>query len=60
MGLVDGCVADLRDRLGYVNCRDLTSLNLKTREGLREYSAKVHDYTCLDRIRYAVRKGDQR
>ena len=56
-GLVDGWVAELRDRLGYVNCKDLTSLNLKTREGLREYSAKVRDYTCADRIRFAIEKG---
>jgi len=40
-----------------VNCRDLTSLNLKTKEGLNEYFAKVHDYTCADRIRFAVKKG---
>ena len=55
--MVDRYVAEFRDKFGYVNCRDLTSLNLKTEEGLKEYFAKVHDYTCADRIRFAVKKG---
>ncbi|MDH5794791.1 MAG: C-GCAxxG-C-C family protein [Candidatus Bathyarchaeota archaeon] len=55
--MVDRYVAEFRERFGFVNCRDLTSLNLKTKEGLKEYFAKVHDYTCTGRIRFAVRNG---
>jgi len=55
--MVDRYVSEFRERFGYVNCRDLTGLNLKTKEGLKEYFAKVHDYTCADRIRFAIEKG---
>jgi len=40
-----------------VNCRELTVLDVKTEEGLKEYFAKVHDYSCVDRLRFAVRNG---
>ena len=55
--MVDRYVSEFRERFGYVNCRDLTGLNLKAKEGLKEYFAKVHDYICADRIRFAVKKG---
>lgn len=55
--IVDKYVSEFKDRFSYVNCRELTGLNIKTKEGLREYFAKVHDYACADRIRFAVRKG---
>ncbi len=55
--MVDKYVAEFTDRFGYTNCRQLTGLNLKTTEGLQEYYAKVHDYACAARIRFAVKKA---
>jgi len=55
--MVDKYVADFKDKFGYVNCRQLTGLDLKTKEGLKEYYAKVHDYACAARIRFAVEKA---
>jgi len=55
--MVDKYVAEFKDRFGYTNCRELTGLDIKTKEGLKEYFTNVHDYTCADRIRFAVRKG---
>ena len=55
--MVDRYVAEFKDKFGYVNCRELTGLNLKMEEGLKEYFAKVHDYACAARIRFAVKKA---
>jgi len=55
--MVDKYVAEFKDKFSYVNCRELTGLDIKTKEGFKEYYAKVHDYSCADRIRFAVRKG---
>ena len=52
--MVDKYVAEFKDKFGNVNCRQLTGLDLKTKEGLIEYYAKVHDYACAARIRFAV------
>lgn len=55
--MVDKYVAEFKDKFGYVNCGQLTGLNLKTEEGLREYFAKVHDYACVERLKFAVEKA---
>ena len=55
--MVDKYVAEFKDKFGNVNCRQLTGLDLKTKEGLQEYYAKVHDYACAARIRFAVEKA---
>lgn len=55
--MVDKYIAEFKDRFGYVNCRELTGLDVKTKEGLNEYYAKVHDYACAERIRFAVKKA---
>jgi len=55
--IVDKYVTEFKDKFGYVNCRELTGLDIKTNEGLKEYFAKVHDFACADRIHFAVRKG---
>ena len=55
--MVDRYVAEFKDKFGYVNCRQLTGLDLKTKEGLKEYFAKVHDYACAERLKFAVEKG---
>lgn len=54
---VDKYVAEFKEKFGYANCGQLTGLNLKTKEGFKEYYAKVHDYTCAERIRFAVKKA---
>jgi C_GCAxxG_C_C family probable redox protein len=55
--MVDKYVAEFRDKFGHVNCRQLTGLDLKTKEGLKEYFAKVHDYACVKRLKFAVEKA---
>lgn len=55
--MVDKYVAEFREKFGGVNCRQLTGLDLKTQEGLKEYFEKVHDYACAARIRFAVKKA---
>ena len=46
--IVDRYVTEFKDRFGYTDCRHLTGMNLKTEEGMKEYFAKVHDYTCVE------------
>jgi len=36
-----------------VYCRQLTGLYLKTKEGLKEYYAEVHDYACFERLKFS-------
>jgi len=55
--MVDKYVAEFKEKFGHVNCRQLTGLDLKTKEGLKEYFEKVHDYACAARIRFAVKKA---
>ena len=55
--MVDKYVAEFKGKFGYVNCGQLTGLNLKTGEGLKEYYARVHDYACVERLRFAVEKA---
>lgn len=46
-----------QERFGHLNCRQLTGLDLKTPEGLKEYFATVHDNQCVERVKFAVRKA---
>ena len=55
--LVDGYVNSFKNKFGGVNCRQLTGLDLKTTEGLKEYYARVHDHECTRRLKFAVEKG---
>ena len=54
---VDKYVAQFKERFGSVNCRQLTGLDLKTEEELKQYYAKVHDYACVERLKFAVEKA---
>lgn len=54
---IDGYVASFRDKFGGVNCGQLTGLNLKTPEGLKEYFTRVHDQECAKRVKFAVEKA---
>jgi len=55
--MVDKYVAEFKDKFRYVNCRQLTGLNVKTEEGMKEYLARVHDYACVERLKFAVEKA---
>ena len=54
---IDKYVALFKKRFGALNCGQLTRLNLKTPEGLKEYFARVHDYECTERLKFAVEKA---
>ena len=50
-------VAAFNQEFGAINCGQLTGLNLRTPEGLKEYYARVHDYECTKRLKFAVERG---
>lgn len=50
-------VTAFKDSFGAVNCRQLTGLNLKAKEGLKEYFTRVHDYECTERLKFAVERA---
>ncbi|RLF03873.1 MAG: hypothetical protein DRK00_07970 [Thermoprotei archaeon] len=53
----DRFIAAFKERWGAVTCRELTGLDVKTAEGMREYLRRVHDYACTERVKFAVRKA---
>jgi C_GCAxxG_C_C family probable redox protein len=55
--MADKYVSEFKEKFGALTCRELTGLNIKTSEGFKEYYAKVHDYSCADRIKFAVTKA---
>ena len=55
--MADTYLAAFRERFKAVTCRELTRLDVKTPEGLKEYFEKVHDYECTQRLRFAVEKA---
>jgi len=55
--MVDKYVAEFKDKFRYVNCRELTGLDVRTEEGMKTYLAKVHDYACVERLKFAVGKA---
>ena len=54
---VDRFIEAFKDRWGAVACRELTGLDMKTAEGMKEYLRSVHDYTCTERIKFAIEKA---
>jgi C_GCAxxG_C_C family probable redox protein len=54
---VDKFIEAFKDRWGAVTCRELTGLDVKTAEGLKEYFRSVHDFACTDRVKFAVKKA---
>jgi C_GCAxxG_C_C family probable redox protein len=54
---VDMFVSAFKEKWGAVTCRELTGLDVKTAEGMREYVKSVHDYTCTERVKFAAKKG---
>ncbi|HYA22330.1 MAG TPA: C-GCAxxG-C-C family protein [Thermoproteota archaeon] len=53
----DEFIEIFREKWGAVTCRELTGLNVKTPEGMKEYLRSVHDYACTDRVRFAVKEA---
>ena len=49
--------AAFKERFRYTTCRELTGQDLKTPEGLKVYFGRIHDYTCTDRVKFAVEKA---
>ena len=56
-GRVDKFVEAFKDRWGALTCRELTSVDVKTAEGMKKYLASIHDYACTERVKYAVSKA---
>jgi len=54
---VDGYMETFKETWGATTCRELTGLDIKTAEGLKEYYRSVHDYACTERVRFAVKKA---
>jgi C_GCAxxG_C_C family probable redox protein len=52
--LMDEYITAFKNKFGHLNCRQLTGLNLKTKDGLKEYFARVHDYECTERLKFAI------
>jgi hypothetical protein len=38
-------------------CLELTGLDVKMADGMKEYLQHIHDYTCTERVKYAVGKA---
>jgi C_GCAxxG_C_C family probable redox protein len=54
--LVDQYLEEFEKRFKHTNCRDLTGVDVKTPEGMKMYYGKIHDYACVDRIKFAIEK----
>jgi C_GCAxxG_C_C family probable redox protein len=54
---VNRFIETFKERFGAVTCRELTRLDVKTPEGMKEYLKSVHDYACAERVKFAVKKA---
>jgi C_GCAxxG_C_C family probable redox protein len=54
---VDNLIDAFKNKFGAVTCRELTGLDVKTAEGMKEYLRSVHDYTCTERVKFTVGKA---
>jgi C_GCAxxG_C_C family probable redox protein len=52
---VNNFIEAFKERWGAVTCRELTRLDVKTPEGMKEYLTNVHDYACTERVKFAVK-----
>ncbi len=53
----DKLIDAFKKRWGAVTCRELTKLDVKTSEGMKEYLRSVHDYACTERVKFAVKEA---
>ena len=56
---VNKFIEGFKERWGAVTCRELTHLDVKTAEGMKEYLKSVHDYACTERVKFAVKKATE-
>ena len=56
---VNKFIEAFKERWGAVTCRELTHLDVKTAEGMKEYLKSVHDYACTERVKFAVKKATE-
>jgi len=54
---VDEFIKAFKERFGATSCRELTGLDIKTSEGFKKYYESVHDYSCTNRVKFAVQKS---
>jgi len=54
--MVDKFLDAFKQRFRYITCRELTGVDVKTPEGLKKYFENIHDYSCAERVRFAVEK----
>ena len=54
--LVDKYLKAFKEWLNYTTCRELTSVNVKTPEGIEKYFETIHDYACTERLIFVVEK----
>ncbi|MGF3584563.1 MAG: C-GCAxxG-C-C family protein [Thermoplasmatota archaeon] len=54
--LVDDYLKAFKKRYKYTNCRQLTGVDVKTPEGMKKYFESIHDYSCAERVKFAVEK----
>jgi C_GCAxxG_C_C family probable redox protein len=52
----DKFIQAFKQKWGAVTCRELTGLDVKTSEGMKEYLRSIHDYACTERVKFAVKK----
>ena len=56
---VNKFIEAFKERWGAVTCRELTHLDVKTAEGMKEYLKSVHDFACTERVKFAVKKATE-
>lgn len=54
--MMDEYIVAFKKEFGHVNCKQLTGVDLKTPEGLKEYYTRIHDYACTERLKFAIAK----
>jgi C_GCAxxG_C_C family probable redox protein len=54
---VNKFIEAFKERWGATTCRELTRLDVKTPEGMKEYLRIVHDYACTERVKFAIQKA---
>ncbi len=54
--MVDEYLKAFQEKFHYTTCRQLTGVDVKTPEGLKKYFESIHDYSCADRVKFAIEK----
>jgi C_GCAxxG_C_C family probable redox protein len=51
---VDELIGAFRDRWGALTCRELTGLDVKAAEGMKQYLKSVYDFACTERVKFSI------